>query len=171
MSDPDLLVYDEPLSGLDPFGRKQIRDLLLELRAEGKTIFVTSHVLSDIEHICDSVVILNKGRAIAQGPLHELLLPDKRESTATLLLPAEGRDEAAASLLALEGVDERKRQQELLVINLPSARVDALTATAADVGATLVDLTAERDSLEELFMREALTTDVPAAGAGEATDG
>ncbi len=171
MSDPDLLIYDEPLSGLDPFGRKQVRDLLLELRAEGKTIFVTSHVLSDIEHLCDSVVILQKGVAVAQGPLDELLLPDKRESAATLVLPAtddDAREGAATQLASIEGTAVVKRKDDVLVLSLPTGKVEELTATAANCGARLVELAPQRDSLEELFVRKALDTD--AAATSGATD-
>lgn len=164
MSDPDLLVLDEPMSGLDPFGRKQIRDLLIELRAEGKTLFVTSHVLSDIEHLCDTVVILRDGQAIAQGALAELLLPDKRESAATLLLPEQDREQAAQALLAIPGTTQRKRKDDVLVIAFATGAVNDITAAASRVGAQLIDLHPQRDSLEELFLREALsTTDAPSA--------
>lgn len=61
LNDPELLILDEPTDGLDPLGRKQVRDLLHELRAAGKTIFVNSHMLSEVEQVCDQVVILNQG--------------------------------------------------------------------------------------------------------------
>ncbi|MBI5464162.1 MAG: ABC transporter ATP-binding protein [Ignavibacteriales bacterium] len=69
---PSVLFLDEPTDGVDPIGRKEIRDLLLELRAEGKTIFLNSHMLSEVEHICDRVAILNKGELIKAGKIDEL---------------------------------------------------------------------------------------------------
>lgn len=164
MSDPDLLVYDEPLSGLDPFGRKQIRDLLFELRAEGKTIFVTSHVLSDIEHICDAVVILRNGEAIAQGRLDELLQADERKSTATLILPADPADSQACidALSGIEGCVVTQRNGDVLTLTVPTEHIPALTAAAAQHSARLVELHPQRDTLEELFLRRAIqgaTTD------------
>jgi len=67
LNEPDLLFLDEPTEGLDPLGRKQVRDLLVSLRAGGKTIFLNSHLLSEIELVCDRVVILNRGAVVRQG--------------------------------------------------------------------------------------------------------
>jgi len=73
VGDPDLLILDEPMSGLDPLGRKDVRDLILSLRDEGKTVFVTSHILADAEVICDRVAIILSGRIAHEGYLDELL--------------------------------------------------------------------------------------------------
>ena len=76
LHDPQLLILDEPMSGLDPIGRKQVRDIILAQRHAGKTLIFTSHVLSDVEMLCDRIAIINKGRVVARGTLDELL---KRE--------------------------------------------------------------------------------------------
>ena len=73
LNDPDLIVLDEPLSGLDPIGRRQFKDLFLELRDAGKTIFFSTHVISDIEEVCTTVLALDKGKTIYNGSAHELL--------------------------------------------------------------------------------------------------
>ncbi|MBN2803184.1 MAG: ABC transporter ATP-binding protein [Deltaproteobacteria bacterium] len=73
IGDPDILVLDEPMSGLDPVGRKFVADLIVELNNEGKTILFSSHILSDIERLCSRVVIFNKGLKVADGALDELL--------------------------------------------------------------------------------------------------
>jgi ABC-2 type transport system ATP-binding protein len=73
INDPEVLFLDEPMSGLDPLGRYQMREIILSLKQQGKTIFFNSHVLSDVERICDKVAILDKGELICQGTLHELL--------------------------------------------------------------------------------------------------
>lgn len=78
LHDPQLIFLDEPTDGVDPIGRKEIRDLLLELKAEGKTIFINSHLLSEVELICDEVAIMNKGQVLRQGTVHELTTSDKR---------------------------------------------------------------------------------------------
>src|SRR5690606_37483810 len=70
---PELLILDEPMSGLDPIGRKQVRDIILAQRRAGKTLIFTSHVLSDVEMLCDRIAIINKGRVVARGTLDELL--------------------------------------------------------------------------------------------------
>ncbi len=71
LNDPELLFLDEPTEGLDPVGRKQVRDLLLKLRAEGKTIFLNSHILTEIEQVCDELMILNKGQVVQTGKPEE----------------------------------------------------------------------------------------------------
>ncbi|MBD3414326.1 MAG: ATP-binding cassette domain-containing protein [Candidatus Aminicenantes bacterium] len=73
INDPELLLLDEPLGGLDPIGRKEIRDIILNLKERGKTIFLSSHILQDIEMICDRVAVLVNGEVINQGRLHDLV--------------------------------------------------------------------------------------------------
>jgi ABC-2 type transport system ATP-binding protein len=73
LADPDLLVLDEPTSGLDPAGRKEVRDLILALKARGKTIFLSSHILSEVEQICDRVIIIDRGRMVRAGALQSML--------------------------------------------------------------------------------------------------
>ena len=69
---PDLLVLDEPMSGLDPIGRKVVRDIITEQKTCGKTIFFSSHVLPDVEALCDEIILLNEGRTLSQGPINEI---------------------------------------------------------------------------------------------------
>jgi len=73
INDPEVIFMDEPLSGLDPLGRKEVKDIILRLKVEGKTIFFCSHVLPDVEMICERIAIINKGRLVAVGTLDELL--------------------------------------------------------------------------------------------------
>jgi ABC-2 type transport system ATP-binding protein len=73
IADPELVVLDDPQSGLDPLGRKEIRDIIIKLREQGKTVFFSSHILSDAEMICDRVGIVFKGELRSIGPLNELL--------------------------------------------------------------------------------------------------
>ena len=73
INDPDIIFLDEPMSGLDPTGRYQVREVILSLKGQGKTIFFNSHILADVEVICDRIAILDQGELICQGSLHELL--------------------------------------------------------------------------------------------------
>lgn len=73
LPDPDLLFLDEPTSALDPIGRKDVRDIMTELKRRGKTILLNSHLLSEVEMVCDSVAIINKGSVVIQGNMEELL--------------------------------------------------------------------------------------------------
>ncbi len=172
LNDPDLLIFDEPMSGLDPVGRKELRDLMVELRDEGRSLFLTSHILSDVESVCDSVVILNQGVAIAEGPLDSLLRRDKLFSAATLKVPDEAAISALQQLLSAwpeAGVDQVT--EGVMTLRLPSGAVPQLSARAAEVGATLVELHPVRDTLEELFMRKAVTGATAGAEGSDAPDG
>ena len=84
MGDPELLVLDEPMTGLDPIGRKEIRDLIVELRKQGKTIFFSTHILPDIEVVCDRVTIVHQGRTIQTEALHRVLAGDTHRVVVTL---------------------------------------------------------------------------------------
>lgn len=75
--DPKFIILDEPVSGLDPIGRREIKDSILEINKEGKTIFFSSHIVPDIEEICHSIVFLEKGKLSYQGSIHEMLLETK----------------------------------------------------------------------------------------------
>ena len=86
INDPDLVILDEPTSGLDPIGCREVKDLLISLAKKGKTIFMTSHLLADIEDVCTSIVILNKGAVLAKGEISELLtVPDSAQITISRL--------------------------------------------------------------------------------------
>src|SRR5262249_33928916 len=78
LHDPELLILDEPFSGLDPIGRKDMRDLMLELKAQGRTLLLTSHVLSDVELLSERVAIVRQGRIVAYGAIDDLLRPEVR---------------------------------------------------------------------------------------------
>src|ERR1044071_411369 len=89
INDPDLVILDEPTAGLDPLGCREVKDLILALARRGKTVILSSHLLSDVEDVCDRVVIYYGGKIQAMGPLHELLAtPDAvRITTPTLSRP------------------------------------------------------------------------------------
>lgn len=81
INDPDLLILDEPTSGLDPLGRMRIRTLIADLRAAGKTVFFSSHELSEVERVCDRLIILARGRVVAEGPQTEVVPPNENLET------------------------------------------------------------------------------------------
>src|ERR1017187_7262621 len=95
LGDPDLVILDEPTSSLDPVGRKEFRDILLELKRQGKTVFISSHILSEVESVCDRVAILTKGELVRIGTLQELSAPKSASST-TSYFPAETPPESSS---------------------------------------------------------------------------
>ena len=150
INNPDLLVYDEPLSGLDPQGRKDIRDIIIEERDKGKTIFFSSHILSDIEHLCDRVAIMSQGELRKEGELKSLLISGARESEVVLRNTSpELRDALTARDYSF--VDLGAGTQKVVV---ESQTLDAFLAEVLAGGALIDQVHPHRDSLEDLFLRE-----------------
>jgi ABC-2 type transport system ATP-binding protein len=148
MNEPDLVVLDEPMSGLDPIGRKEVRDLILELRTQGKTVFFSTHILGDVEALADRVAIVAKGRIRAAGAPRELVSKVVRGVDVTLRAP----DDASA-LDALE-LGAAKRTGDDVSFALPGdADVDGVLARARDLGAKVVSVVPRHETLEDLFMR------------------
>lgn len=150
--DPDLVVLDEPLSGLDPLGRKEVRDLIGTLRDQGKTVIFSSHILSDVEMICDRVGILIQGALRDVGPI-DALVSARTTETEVLL---EG--DAAEPVLALardRGWDPLSHGDRLRV-TLPGKQDPAELLTAAlHAGLRVISVSPRSESLEDLFVREA----------------
>ena len=147
LHDPEVLILDEPMSGLDPIGRKEIRDLLLEQKRAGKTLVFTSHILSDVEVLCDRVVILQHGKIAAQGKLSELL-SDAHE------VEVELRDvpDALVARLAEMGLDLHQAESRWLV-TVPEGRHEEVVRAALELGAHLVAVRPQRENLESLFVQ------------------
>jgi ABC-2 type transport system ATP-binding protein len=152
LGDPELLVLDEPANGLDPEGVRWLRDFLRAFAAEGKTVFVSSHVLAEVAQTVDRVVIINKGRLITEAPLHEL--------TARVAGAVRVRSPQLAALeerLRAAGLQaQRGNDGELLVTGGPASAVGEL---AAANGIVLHELAQESTSLEDVFLE--LTSGAP----------
>ncbi len=153
MNDPDLVFLDEPTDGLDPVGRRDVRRLLVELREEGKTVFINSHLLNELEAVCDRVAILAQGRLVLQGTMDELTAGQERYTIELASAPApaalaaarEAAEQAGVSLeikgdVVQLGVDELNHAQLVM---------DALRSQRA----VIKSARPTRPSLEDLFMR------------------
>ena len=161
--DPDLVVLDEPLSGLDPLGRKQVRDLIGDLRDQGKTVVFSSHILSDVEVICDRVGIVVRGHLRDIGKLDELL--SARVTETEVVLEAATPDLAdladLANLANLANLADEKgwpaqRKGGRLRISLPGETDPGeVLRRALDDGARVISVMPHTESLEDLFVREA----------------
>ncbi len=148
INDPELVVLDEPMSGLDPIGRKQVRDLILRLRGEGRTVFFSSHILSDVETLSDRVAIVSRGRVVGLGTVEELLAG--REERVEIC--AAGLEHQAASALAqLASTHVIRGDQHLFTMDGRERADRALQALASGKG-RLVSFTPSRGTLEELFV-------------------
>ncbi len=150
--DPELLVLDEPMSGLDPVGRKEVRDLIVEEKQRGKTVFFSSHILSDIQTLCDRVCILRRGQVVVAGALKDLLAEDKRHSEVVIAGASEGLRQALRPLAKAT----REVGGSLVMEVEGEAGIRAVVERAFAGGATLQSVTSKRDTLEDLFVRESV---------------
>jgi len=160
MNDPELVVLDEPMSGLDPIGRKEIRDLIVELRDQGKTVFFSTHILSDVEAITDRVAIIARGQLQAHGTPNELVRKTILGIDVMIRLPAAADPGEAGELTT--GADRVRRHGDELSLTLPAdADVDAWLARAHAAGAKIVQVVPRHETLEDLFLREVALADKP----------
>jgi ABC-2 type transport system ATP-binding protein len=147
LGSPRILVLDEPMSGLDPIGRREFRDIILERRAAGCTVFFSSHILQDAEMICDRVTIMDKGQVAAEGDLASLLGRDIRFWEVTL----QGVDPSAL-ISRVEVL--RTSGNEMIARVHTQEDLDILLRAAVDRGARIRSVTPCRDTLEDIFLRE-----------------
>ncbi len=147
INDPDLLFLDELTSGLDPIGAMEMHKLLMSLRDRGKTLFLCSHLLKDMEPLCDKVIILNQGRQCEMGRVDDLL---RVEGQVRLELTGVS-EEFAAKLKASADEVTVKDNVTVALFGTQSAALDAAQAAAA-AGATIAHLGAHQRTLEEVFI-------------------
>ncbi|MFN2548476.1 MAG: ABC transporter ATP-binding protein [Myxococcales bacterium] len=151
IAEPETVILDEPMSGLDPIGRKDVRDLILELRVEGRTVLFSTHILSDVEAICDRVGIVVEGRLTDCGALHELVAPGARAVELVVeKIPQELSDRLAAS-----GAQVLKRDLATVLTFSEEPKARQALASVLEAGATVIAFTPHRRSLEELFVARA----------------
>jgi len=147
LCDPQLIVLDEPTSGLDPAGRREVLQLLAQLKGEGKTIFISSHILPEVEQIADHVIIINRGKMVRSGRLQDLLATGAQVEILADRVPPE------LTQSTLRGAIVEPTQSGVRVL-VDTARkretVEALWAAGCDV----IAMTPLRSTLEELFLKE-----------------
>ena len=150
INDPEIVFLDEPMSGLDPLGRREVRQLMLKLRAEGRTLFFSSHILSDAETLCTRVAIVAGGRLRACGSVADMLEFHVRGWEVVLgHLPSAARAAVAARFPQLTEISEGR-----VALVLPAdARPERVLPELTALGASIVSLTPLRDTLEDVFVR------------------
>lgn len=146
LNDPKLLFLDEPTAGLDPIAHIEIRDLILQFREEGKTVFISSHELSDVERICDRVAILNRGVVKAQGKLEDLLAGGRIEIT------AENVPESLREKVQQDGAIVSLHEGRLIVDAPDSIATDGFVDAIRSAGGKIISIIPRRRRLEDLFV-------------------
>jgi ABC-2 type transport system ATP-binding protein len=150
LNDPRLVLLDEPMSGLDPIGRREVRDLLLRLKSEGRTVFFSSHIIPDVEVVCDRVGILVGGRLVAQGPIDEILGVRIASIEVTVSQVPQEVMGALDHLLVAQPIP---RGERLLLTVKDEGAITDLLARLLDGKAVIHAITPHRESLEEYFIR------------------
>jgi ABC-2 type transport system ATP-binding protein len=162
--EPDLLILDEPMSGLDPFGRRDVRELILEQKERGVTVLFSSHILPDVEMLCDRVAIVLRGRLERVASVADLMDAGAR----SVSIHCAGNPIVALPAAWGALVERRDRAGEIELITSETAMVDEVLKWALHSGLRVLAVTPQRASLEELFMAAAATAG-PGASSSDGT--
>jgi ABC-2 type transport system ATP-binding protein len=147
LHDPELLILDEPTNGLDPAGIREFRQLFRDLAARGKTVFVSSHLLNEVELMCDEVAILQQGKLITQGDVRQLL----RGGDALEIEVTDG-DRAEQALRSLDWLGDVQRNGNRFVVGAPRERAHEISRALAEHQVYLAELRPRESTLEEFFL-------------------
>ena len=154
INDPEIVFLDEPMSGLDPIGRRQVRDLITDLKNRGTTVFMCSHILSDIEVLCDRVAIMNRGRLAATGRLDELRSKQSDEQGFEVTVTGTNTETLAEGLNRIAGASVTTTPSGVRVLVSAESNVDEVMIHMRKLGGHLVSVQPIRQSLEELFFSQ-----------------
>jgi ABC-2 type transport system ATP-binding protein len=159
---PRLLILDEPMSGLDPVGRKEFRDSIVKARENGMTVFFSSHIIADVELLCDRVAIINRGQLEKAGPIGELV-QDEVKSVEVV-----AKDVSESAVLQLDPfVEEKRTVGDAVVLKLRDNRATTLVlGTLATHGARIVSVTPHKETLESVFVRQVTRNSLSHASGG-----
>jgi ABC-2 type transport system ATP-binding protein len=150
INEPRVVFLDEPMSGLDPIGRREIRELVAGLPAAGTSVFMSTHILSDAEALCDEVAILNRGKLAASGTLNELLAVTGGESHFEIVVRGIEFEKLDSQLPA--GSEHSRRSEDSIVIVRNESEIEDVLRSSHSVGGKLVSVNPIRRSLEDLFV-------------------
>jgi len=149
INDPEVVFLDEPMSGLDPIGRREVRDLILGLKAEGKTVFLSSHILNDIETLCDKVAILNRGRLVGAGLLRDLI---SREVSHVEIIVERANLEQLSRALDPKLTASQVGTTVKIELDAEAALTEVVTEIER-VGGKIVSVNPVRQTMEDYFIK------------------
>jgi ABC-2 type transport system ATP-binding protein len=147
LNEPDVLILDEPANGLDPAGIAEMRDLLRDLGAQGKTVFISSHVLSEVQQICTRVAIINHGKLIRVAPVHDLV-----KATGEFEVKVDAPTEVLAALRLQPWAQQARAEDGVLVTPAPEGRGRNLIKFLVESGHTPDSVTERQKDLEDIFL-------------------
>jgi len=149
LHNPEFIILDEPTNGLDPAGMKEIRELIIELGKQGKTIFLNSHLLHEVELVCEHVAIIKKGKVIVQGPVKELV-----STQDVLQIKVNEPDKAITILREQTWISSVSKEGEYLLIGVKADRTVDVSAVLAKENIFATEIKAKETSLEQFFMEQ-----------------
>ena len=154
INDPEIVFLDEPMSGLDPVGRREIRELIAGLREKGVTVFMSTHILSDIEALCDEVAILRNGKLAASGNLSELLATSGEQRILEISVQGVAADAIREQIEFIAGATISAEATGAIIQILDESDIDAVLTITRNAGGHLISVQPVKQSLEELFVKE-----------------
>ena len=157
INEPEIVFFDEPMSGLDPVGRREVRELIADLRANGTTVFMSSHILSDIEALCDEVAILRRGKLVANGTLGELLSASGENRILEVSVQGVESEAIREKIEFIAGAELFPKPGGCVIQILDETDIDAVLTVTRDAGGQLASIQPVRQSLEELFVDHTLS--------------
>ena len=156
INEPEIVFLDEPMSGLDPIGRREIRELIAELREKGTTVFMSTHILSDIEALCDNVAILRGGKLAATGNLDELLSRSGERQIYEINVKGVSAEALKGNLNQVAGATISAKPNGANIQITDEKDIDKILPIIRNAGGSLVSVQPVKQSLEELFVKETL---------------
>lgn len=154
INDPQIVFMDEPMSGLDPIGRREVRELIAELRDQGKTVFMSTHILSDIEALCDEVAILRKGKLAATGKLDELLLESGQTQQFEITAKGTTAEAIAGALSKVSQAEVSAKGTGVTITLSDENEIEKVLSEMKKAGGKLVSIQPVKQSLEDLFVEK-----------------
>ncbi len=154
INDPEIVFLDEPMSGLDPIGRREVRELIAGLREKGVTVFMSTHILSDIEALCDEVAILRGGKLAASGHLSELLAHSGEQRLLEISVQGVASDAISEQIEFVAGASIAAKPDGVIIQVLDESDINAVLSITRKAGGHLISIQPVKQSLEDLFVKE-----------------
>lgn len=154
INEPEIVFLDEPMSGLDPLGRREVRDLIADLKNAGTTVFMSTHILTDVEALCDEVAILRSGRLAAMGNLNDLLQKGEEHRSFEITVNGVSAEKLQAEIGGLNGFEISSKANGVTLTVPDENDIERILHASRKLNGKLVSVQPVKQSLEELFISE-----------------
>lgn len=154
INEPEIVFLDEPMSGLDPVGRREIRELIASLREKSVTVFMSTHILSDIEALCDEVAILRNGKLAASGNLSDLLANTGEQRALEISVQGVAADAIRERVEFIAEASISQKPSGVMIQIVDESDIEAVLKITREAGGSLISIQPVKQSLEELFVKE-----------------